>query len=350
MQPNVEFIREFLLNLLQIPSPTGNTEQAILFVEEICQELQLPTYRTHKGSLVIKLPHQSTSEEICPVTVASHVDTLGGMVKKIKSNGRLALTALGGYLPSTVAGEYCYVETSAERLLSGTVLLCKQSGHIYSSSEMNKQGEAMDDLEVRLDARTSSKANTEKLGIGVGDFVYWDTRTEYTEAGFIKSRHIDNKAGVAASLGIAEMVVRENIQTSQPTYLYISTYEEVGHGAASGIPADTHEILTVDMAPVGNGQSSDEFGVTICVKDASGPYDLSMRRRLVTLAKLHKIPHNLDVYVRYTSDGSAALFGGTDARTALIGPGVDASHAYERTHIDSVLNTTRLIAAYLTSR
>jgi putative aminopeptidase FrvX len=346
MQPNQKFICDFLVELLKTPSPTGNTDMAILLVEAICHEIGLETYRTPKRSLVAKLPVSNESTG-APITVASHVDTLGAMVKNTKSNGRLALTPLGGYLPASIVGEYCQVETASGDLISGTVLLVQQSVHIYNSSDMNKLGIAMENLEVRLDALTRSQVETESLGIAVGDFVSWDTRTRNTQAGFIKSRHLDNKAGVAATIGAAEMMMRFDIKVKQPTYLYFSTYEEVGHGAAAGVPADTQELLVVDMAPVGNGQTSDEFGVTICVKDSSGPYDLQMRQRLVELAKESEIPYNLDVYVRYGSDGSAALLAGVDARVGLIGPGVDASHAYERTHIESILNSTRLIAAYL---
>ncbi|MDM8530976.1 M42 family metallopeptidase [Anaerolineales bacterium HSG25] len=343
--PNTDFIRDFLLELLQTPSPTGNTDVAIELVEKYCAQLGLETYRTPKRSLVAKLPSQKNAPAI---TVASHVDTLGAMVREIKGNGRLKLTMLGGYLPASVVGEYCTIETASGKTVSGTVLLTQQSVHIHGKAEMNKLGANMDNLEVRLDARTTSEEETKELGIAVGDFVSWDTRTQYTEAGFIKSRHLDNKAGVAASLGAAEMMIRSQQTATQPTYLYFSNYEEVGHGAAAGIPADTEELLVIDMAPVGSGQSSDEFGVSICVKDSGGPYDLHMKQKLVKLAEAKELPYNLDVYVHYGSDGTAALFAGVDARVGLIGPGIDASHAYERTHLDSILNSVELIVAYLT--
>lgn len=346
MQLNEAFIQEFLINLLKTPSPTGNTDAAIAVVEQACHDLGLETYRTVKRCLVAKLPYNGPADRPA-ITIASHVDTLGGMVKSIKQNGRLELTALGGYFPGSIVGEYCTVETSRGDLISGTVLLNKQSVHIHGKSELTELNSSLENVEVRLDARTGSAEETEALGIVVGDFVAWDSRTEATESGFIKSRHIDNKAGVAASLGAVEMMLRENIQLKQPTYLFFSTYEEVGHGAATGIPAETEELLVIDMAPVGAGQRSDEFRVTICAKDGSGPYDLAMRRQLVAVAQAEHIPYHLDVYVNYSSDGTAALYGGLDVRVGLIGPGVDASHAYERTHMEAVTNSAKLIAAYL---
>jgi putative aminopeptidase FrvX len=346
VRPDADFIIDFLLRLLKTPSPTGNTEAAISMIEETCQQLNLPTYRTVKGGLVAVLPGDVAAKKETIRTVATHVDTLGAMVKEIKRNGRLKLTPLGGYLPSSVAGEYCTVETASGKNISGTVLLNKQSVHIHSRDDIHSLGDSMDNLEVRLDERTVSKAETEALGVAVGDFVAWEPRAEHLASGFIKSRHLDNKAGIAAALGAAEMILREDIKMAQPTYLYFSTYEEVGHGG-TGIPADTQELLVVDMGAVGEGQASDEFGVSIAVKDSSGPYDLQMRRQLVELAQAADIPYNLDVYVNYTSDGSVALRAGFDVRVGLIGPGVDSSHAYERTHIDAIANTARLIAEYL---
>ncbi len=348
IQPNADFIREFLLNLLKIPSPTGNTEMAIAFVEAACQRFNLETYRTVKGSLVAKLPTGAVNNSPVPRTVMSHVDTLGAMVKEIKNNGRLRLTMLGGYAPLSILGEYCQVETASGQLFTGTVLLSRQSVHIHGRNEIHQLADSLDNLEVRLDVRTDSYLETEELGIAVGDFVAWDSRAQYTKAGFIKSRHLDDKAGVAAMLGAVEMMGRAQLTATHPTYLYFTTYEEVGHGGAAGIPVDTQELLAVDMGVIGEGQTSDEFSVSICVKDARGPYDLTMRRRLVNLAKAANIPINLDVYVNYSSDGSAALAAGADVRVALIGPGVDASHAYERTHLDAVLHSSRLITAYLT--
>ncbi len=346
-QPDSKYMADFLIKLLKTASPTGNTDAAISLIDAACRQLGLKTYRTVKGALVANLP--GASPEKGPAkTVTGHVDTLGAMVKEIKANGRLKLSALGGYLPATVAGEYCIVETASGETISGTVLLNKQSVHVHSRDEVAKLGASINHLEVRLDARTQSRDETVALGIAVGDFVAWDPRTKYTDAGFVKSRHLDDKAGVAAMIGAVELMKRAGVPPLQPAYLYFSTYEEVGHGGAAGIPENTEEMLVVDMGAVGEGQASDEFGVSICVKDRSGPYDLHLRRRLVQLAEAANIPYNLDVYVNYNSDGSAALYAGVNVRVGLIGPGVDSSHAYERTHIESVANSARLIAEYLT--
>ena len=219
--------------------------------------------------------------------------------------------------------------------------------YTYGREGIAESKHTADDVEVRLDERTNSKKETQALGIGVGDFVSFDPRTTATPSGFVKSRHLDDKAGVAIMLAVAKALVDAGLQPAQDAYLYISPYEEVGHGAASGIPDPVKELLVVDMGALGDGQNSDEYTVSICAKDSGGPYDLGMRRKLVALCQEHGIPHKVDVYPHYNSDGSAALRAGADLVVGLIGPGVDASHAYERTHVDSLLHTARLAAAYL---
>jgi putative aminopeptidase FrvX len=248
----------------------------------------------------------------------------------------------------TVEGEYCWVQTAQGQTYTGTVLAHKTAIHTYMRQET--AGARKDkDMEVRLDARTTSKEETRALGIEVGDFIAFDPRTTVSESGFVKSRHLDDKAGVAIMIAVAKALVDAGMQPAQTTYLYVSPYEEVGHGAASGIPAEAKELLVVDMGALGDGQNSDEYTVSICAKDSSGPYDLGMRNKLVSLCQANDIPYKVDVYPHYGSDGSAALRAGADLVVGLIGPGVDASHAYERTHQDSLLHTARLAVAYLLS-
>ena len=346
MTPGIrsEYLKQHLLKLLNTPSPTGSTDRAIDLVEAEFSSLGLPTQRTTKGALIATLSGPSSGPA---KALSAHVDTLGGMVKEINSNGRLAITSLGGYYPGSVVGEYCSIETAQGETFSGTVVLNKQSVHIHRLAQIHEAANDLANLEVRLDAQTSSKEETEALGIQVGDFISWDPRPQLTETGFIKSRHLDDKACVAIFLAVAEAFQRESVEPAHTTHFYISSYEEVGHGASSGIPDNVDELLVVDIGIVGEGQSSDEYGVSICPKDGSGPYDLKLRRKLVSLAEAANISHNLDIFINYSSDGSAAWRAGATFRVGLIGPGVDASHAYERTHEESLLNTARLIMEFM---
>lgn len=340
----MNYIISNLEKLLKIPSPTGNAEKAVDFIEDLFKDLGLKTRRTVKGALIATIEGKNTDKE---VTMSGHVDTLGGMVKEIKSNGKLKITQLGGYVWNTIEGEHVTIETLEGKDYTGTIMTTKASSHVHGGETSTIERNA-NNMEIRIDERVSSKEDTLKLGINVGDFVSFDPRVVVTESGFVKSRHLDDKAGVIALVGIAKHLVENNIKPNYTTNFFISTYEEVGHGAATSIPEKTFEFIAVDMAAPGEGQTSDEFSVTICAKDSSGPYDYELRKRLINLAKEENLNYKVDIYPFYGSDGSAALRAGYDFKVGLIGPGVDASHSFERTHKEAIDNTIKLGIAYLT--
>jgi len=337
----MDAILEFLVGLLNIPSPTGDTEQAMAYVEQAVGDLPLGVSRTLKGGLALTWSGDVTH----PRALTAHTDTLGAMVRTIKSNGRLEVTSLGSYDWHSIEGEGCTVVTASGQRYRGSILPIKVSVHIHGS-EVRTLERKQENYEVRLDAVTDSEESTGQLGINVGDFIYLDPRVEMSN-GFIRSRHLDDKAGVACIYGALLALHQAGLAPRYRVNVLISNYEEVGHGGSAGIPVDVQELVAVDMAAVGEGQNSDEFSVGICAKDSGGPYDLGLRRQLVHLATDYAIPYKVDTYPYYGSDGEAALQAGADLKVALIGPGVDASHAYERTHRDSIEATTRLIVAYL---
>lgn len=337
----IEQTAQFLSDLLNIPSPTGDTDAAMLFIKQTVADLPLEVNFTHKGGLVLTWPGDDTY----PRALTAHTDTLGGMVHKIKPNGRLLFTQLGGYDWHSVEGEGCTVAMGDGRTYRGSILPTKASIHIYGSATRTLERKA-ENYEVRLDALTESSEETMALGINVGDFIYFDPRVEVNH-GFIRGRHLDDKAGIACIYGALLALQRTQRAPRYRLDILISNYEEVGHGGAVGIPADVVELLAIDMAAAGEDQNSDEFSVGICAKDSGGPYHLGLRRHLEHLAALHGIPYKVDIYPFYGSDGEAAWRAGADFKVGLIGPGVDASHAYERTHTDSIVATTQLILAYL---
>lgn len=339
-----DYLVQRLVELLRIPSPTGFAAEAVAYMARHFADLGVETRETRKGALVALLPGSDPAAP--PRALAAHVDTLGAMVKEIKGNGRLKLTKIGGYPWFTVSGEYCTVHTLDGRRYTGTVVPVKASVHVHGPAMKEIKWED-DDVEVRLDEKVTDAAGVRALGINVGDFVSWDTRTTVTPSGFIKSRHLDNKAAAAAFLAVAKALRDQGLRPVANTYLFISNYEEVGHGAAAGIPAEVAEIVAVDMAAVGQGQTSSEYACTICVKDSGGPYDRELSQRLIELARSREIPYQVDIYPYYGSDAEAALQAGLEARHALIGPGVDASHTYERTHMEALTATARLVLAYL---
>jgi putative aminopeptidase FrvX len=342
---DAQYLLDFLSALLNTPSPTGFTQHAIDFTERALNFYpQLRLSHTRKGALVGFWPGQQSTT---PRALTAHVDTLGAMVKEIKTNGRLQLTKIGGYAWNTVEGEGCRIFTRSGTVVRGSFLLNKASSHVYGA-QVNELKREDDNMEVRLDAPTSSPEETRLLGIEVGDFVAFDPRVEVTNS-YVRSRHLDDKACVACILAAVKALAEAGLQPAQDVYLLFSNYEEVGHGAAAGIPPQVSELLTVDMAAVGEGQASDEFHATLCVKDSGGPYHYNLNQRLRLLAEEHAIPYRVDIYPYYGSDGEALWRAGGDLAVALIGPGVDASHNYERTHLDALLATTRWLMAYMLS-
>jgi putative aminopeptidase FrvX len=336
---------DFLVELLNTPSPTGYTDNAIALIEEaFAQFPDLTTRRTNKGSLVIKWVVDSDE---APRAITAHTDTLGGMVKVIKPNGKLALTQLGGLMLNGVETEGCWVITQSGERIRGSYMFNKASTHVHAD-KVYKEQRSPQTMEVRLDAKTSSAKETRELGIQVGDFVAFDTRTEITN-GFIRSRFLDDKASVAAILAAIDSITEAGLKPARSVYFLISNFEEVGHGAPAGLPSEISELVAVDMAAIGEGQTSDEFHATICVKDSSGPYHHGLSNHLRKLADEHEIPYKVDIYPYYGSDASAAMRAGADVAHALIGPGVEASHNYERTHTDALVATAQWVMAYLLS-
>ena len=338
------YLAKFLTSLLNTPSPTGRSELAIeLVAKELSVYPSLKLSRTRKGALVAKWKGKSRE---APRALTAHVDTLGAVVKEIKSNGRLKMSQIGGLQWPNVEAEGVWVLASNGEKVRGSVLIDTASGHIYKDGNATPRDD--DHMEIRLDARTSSESETRAFGIQVGDFVIFDPRVELTN-GFIRSRHLDDKACVAILISAIKSISESGQTPTRDTYFLFSNYEEVGHGAAAGIPAEVHELVTVDMAVVGPGQESDEFHATLCLKDSSGPYHHGLSNKLRELAEKFKIPYKTDVYPFYGSDGEAFWRAGGDVALALIGPGVDASHNYERTHLDALAATAQWILAYLLS-
>jgi putative aminopeptidase FrvX len=342
---DTDFLLDFLVQLLNTPSPTGYTEKAIALTEEALAGFSgLTLARNRKGALLVEWPGERAD---APRGLTAHVDTLGAMVKDIKGSGRLKLTQIGGYAWNTVEGEGVTVFASRGEPVRGSLLLSTASAHVHSR-QVGETRRDEDNMEVRLDARTASADETRALGIEVGDFVAFDPRVEVTN-GFVRSRHLDDKACVACIVAAVKAMHDAGLPPSQRAHLLISNYEEVGHGAATGFPADLAELVAVDMAAVGAGQTSDEFHATLCVKDSGGPYHYELSQKLRALAEEHALPYKVDIYPYYGSDGEAYWRAGGDVAVALIGPGVDASHNYERTHTEALVATTRWLLAYLLS-
>ncbi len=326
-----------LKEILAIDSPTGYTIEVTNHLEKLFSGMDVISTKTNKGSLLVSFVKDPE------LIVTGHIDTLGAMVKEIKDDGTLEITRIGGLELNSFEGEYVTVRNFKGELFRGTFLLNNPASHV--NKKLGETKRSTDNMSIRLDELVRSAEDVIKFGISVGDFVFYDTRFEYTKSGFVKSRFLDDKACAAVMI---ELIKEYAASGSKPNAgFYFSNYEEVGHGGCAGIPDSAKELLVLDMAVIGEGCAGKEDKLSICVKDSSGPYDFTVTNKLRELAIKHKIDYVTDIYPYYGSDGSAALAAGYDVRVGLIGPGVSASHGVERTHIKAIEETYKLTKAYI---
>ena len=337
-----DFAWEQTAALLAIDSPTGYTEKAALWVKDAFEKLGFSAHITTKGGVIADLGGEDAQDGLL---LAAHADTLGAMVAEVKGNGRLRLTSLGGMNANNAEAENVRIYTRASKIYEGTLQLCNASVHVNGSYNDTKRG--FDTTEVVLDEDVSCADDTKKLGIEVGDIVCFDPRTRRTESGYLKSRFLDDKLSVGILLGFAKYIADHKIRLPRRTYVHTTVYEEVGHGGSGSVPAGITEAISVDMGCVGDGLSCTERQVSICAKDSGGPYSYPVVGKLIDAAKATGADYAVDVYPFYGSDVEATLRAGVDIRHGLIGAGVYASHGYERSHIDGVYNTLKVLCGYL---
>ncbi|MCI6227725.1 MAG: M42 family metallopeptidase [Clostridiales bacterium] len=328
--------------LLAIDSPSGFTEKAALWVKNAFEALGFPAKITTKGGVLADLGGQNAENGLL---LEAHTDTLGGMVCRIKDNGRLQLTRIGGMRAENGETENLRVYTREGKIYDGTLQLCNASVHVNGSYGDAKRD--FDTTEVVLDEDVKSAGDVRGLGIEVGDFVCFDPRTRRTNSDYLKSRFLDDKLSVGILLGFAKYLADNKITLPRKTYVHVTVYEEVGHGGAASVPTGVTEAISVDMGCVGEGLSCTERQVSICAKDSGGPYSYEVVGKLIEAAKKTGADYAVDVYPHYGSDVEATLSAGHDLRHGLIGPGVYASHGYERSHIDGVYNTLKVLCGYL---
>jgi putative aminopeptidase FrvX len=346
LQIDTQYLQRVLVDLLATPSPVGDTEAGITLCCELLEDFPLELHVTRKGALVATWSGQYHDE---PRGVTAHIDTLGAVVKRIKPNGRLQLAQLGNFAWTAIENESVTVAAANGAKYRGAILVHNASHHLYESGDgPNSKERTQRTMEARIDARTSTQSETEQLGIEVGDFVHFDTRTEIAN-GFIRSRFLDDKACLAAMFAAIKAISDAGQDADSAHHVFSRQLRRSWAWRRKRFPSDLHEVLALDIAPLGDEQNADEYSCALCARDDDGPYDARMRRKLTSLAKQHDIPLKTDVFNYYCSDGDALWKAGADVRCSLIGPGVDATHGYERTHLDSLVATAQMIVAYLMS-
>lgn len=344
LDPDLNYLQKVLLEMLAIPSPTGFTDTIVRYVAERLEELGIPFELTRRGTIRATLKGKQSSPDRA---VSAHLDTIGASVREVKDNGRLGLAAVGCWSSRFAEGSRVSVFTD-NGVIRGSVLPLMASGHAFNTA-VDTLPISWDHIELRLDAYAATRADCDSLGINIGDFVAFDPLPEFTESGHISARHLDDKAGVAALLAALKAIVDSGVEPLIDCHPLFTITEETGTGAAGGLPWDVSEFVGIDIAPVAPGQHSSEHAVSVAMQDSGGPYDYHLSRHLLRLGAEKELSVRRDLFRYYYSDAHSAIAAGYDTRTALLAFGCDATHGYERTHIDSLNTLSRLLSAYIMS-
>lgn len=339
-----DYLEETLLQLLAIPSPVGLTDAAVRYTAHRFAALGIPYELTRRGAIRATLRGRESKPARA---VVAHLDTLGAMVRELKSNGKLAIAPIGHWSARFAEGSRLTIFTD-DGHLRGTCLPLKTSGHAFGG-EVDTQPVGWEHVEVRVDAPASTRADLEAAGINVGDWIAFDPQPEIQPNGYINSLYLDDKAAVAALLTACKAVRDHGLPLPVDVHPLLTITEEVGSGSSAALHGDIAEMVSLDISIAAPGQNTSEHSATICMQDMSGPFDYHLSHKLISLAKEHGIVHRRDVFKYYRSDSAAAVEAGNDIRTALIGFGADASHGRERTHRDALEALTRLVLAYMMS-
>lgn len=336
-----DFLIQTAKSLFEIDSPSGFTTKVSEYVYNTIKEMGYSVYCNNLGNVIVKVEGKDNSH---PVALSSHIDTLGLMVRSITNDGQLMITPIGSPILPTLDGEYCNIYTRDGQIYTGTILSLSPAIHVFDDATTRPRDEQ--NMAVRIDEIVNTKEDVKALGIEAGDFVCYNPKTIFTESGFLKSRFIDDKGCAALLITILKIMEKQKLVPQNLTYFCFTTHEEIGYGGST-LPSDIEELLVVDMGCVGADLNCTEQQVSICAKDKVGPYDYEMTNNLIQLSKRHKINYAIDIYPSYSSDAAAMWRAGYNTRSALIGPGVHASHGMERTHIEGLINTMKLIVSYI---
>ncbi len=340
--PDMDYVRKTLVALLEIPSPAGFTDEAVRYTCRELEKLGIPFEMTRRGGIRADLKGRISSPDR---SIVAHLDTLGAMVSGLKDNGRLRLTPIGTWSSRFAEGAHATIY-SDDGKFEGTILPIKAAGHVYNE-EIDSLPISWDTVELRVDSPVYDARGLRALGINVGDFISIDPGTRMTDTGFICSRYLDDKAGVAVLLAVAREVVERHTELPMDCHLLFTISEEVGSGASAILHGDVAEMVTIDAGPAAPGQNTDEFGVTICMKDSTGPFDYHLTHKLLDLCASHGIRHKRDVFKYYRCDSASAIEAGNDIRTALVCFGTDATHGFERCHEKSLIALGELLSVYI---
>ena len=341
MKTDTSFLIEAMRRFIHTPSPVGYYVEMKPVIEEYAAMFGHKVTYDNRNTAYITVEGEDVSKTVC---VSAHADTLGFMVRGINPDGTLRIRALGGVQFISSEGENVTIHTRSGKTFTGMLVCSHHSSHAFDDVKTMERNENTEF--VLLDEPVKSASDVRALGIRHGDYISIDPRFTLTSSGYIKSRFIDNKAAMACSFYALKYLSEQRLKPKYNTVFAFPFYEEIGIGGVF-VPEEISEYVAVDIAILGPDADGSERSVTVCAKDASMPYDYELTNRLISLAEREGCDYAVDLFYRYGSDASQAMRSANDIRAAAFGMGVYSSHGVERTHIEGIENTARLLLAYV---
>lgn len=336
-----KYLIDTFLRLVNIDSTTGKCDLIESEVIKMMKELGYNPTLTHKGGILLNLGGEGN-----PLVVTAHLDDIGLMVRHINNDGTLKVVTIGGLYPTYSVTENVRIYTRDNKVYTGSICRKPNSIHVTEDELRKNVADFAKDVVIVLDEDVANKEDVMKLGIEVGDIIALEPRPIYTN-GYLKSRFIDDKAAVAILFHALKELKENQYQLNRKVIFYFSEYEEIGHGT-SFLPEGVKDILAIDIAPIGEEQTSSEKKVSIFAKDSRFPYHYEMTNEVRDVAIKNNLDYVMDVFTpHYGTDCDTSLVAGHDVRHASIGFGTANSHGYERTHIKGLEQTYSLLMSFL---
>ena len=327
--------------LLGVDSTTGQYEEIQDLICKMLDEAGFKYTVTHKGGVIADLGGEGS-----PLVVTAHLDDIGLMVRHINADGTLNVCPVGGLYPFYSVTENVRIYTHGGKVVTGCVCRIPNSIHVTEEELRTVLPDFRTNVCVVIDEDVKSADDVRALGIDTGDYIALEPRFTVSN-GYVKSRFIDDKACAAVLLAAMKDIKEKKISLRRKVYAYFALYEEIGHGT-SWLPEDAVDLLSIDIAPTGPDQNSNERKVSIFAKDSRFPYHAGMTGEIRDAAINAGIDFVMDVFTpHYGTDGDTSIVAGHDIRHAAIGPGTANSHGYERTHVDGLRATYELLEAYI---
>ncbi len=342
--------KDFLLELLQTPSPTGfeMPGQRIWakYITPFADEVTCDTYGSTWA--VLKGKTERT------VMLEAHADEIGYMIKHIDDNGFLRIDRVGGSDAATARGRRLRILGDKGEV---TGIIGNTAIHLRRDEQGSEKAPAVHDLWV--DVGASNIKEVAAMGLRVGHVaVYYDGPFEMAHKRIV-GRALDNRIGGFIIAQVMKKIAKEKKRPDFTLICLNAVQEEIGgHGAMMAthrLMPDVCACLDVTHATDTPGLDYTKFGKvtlgggpTVSHGSANHP---KVVERLIKCADAEKIPIQHEASSRFTGTDTDSIFiTRTGVPSALVSLPLRCMHSViETAHLDDVQYTIQLLSSFVES-